>query len=519
MTSEAGPEVQAAVSAAFQAEWGQVVATLIAVTGDWDLAEECAQDAFARALHAWQRDGVPARPGAWLTTTARNRAVDVLRRRANESAKLREAALLEPTGADSPGGDLPEADGSGIGDDRLRLIFTCCHPALPLEARVALTLRTLAGLTTAEIARALLVAEPAMAQRIVRAKRKIRNAAIPYRVPPASLLPERTAGVLAVLYLLFNEGYSATSGADMVRADLCAEAIRLARTLARLMPGEPEAGGLLALMLLHDSRRAARTDGRGDLITLEDQDRGRWDRAEIDEGQRVLQSALRAGRPGPYQLQAVIAACHAGADKAADTDWPVIARVYGQLGRINPSPVVELNRAVAVGMAQGPEAGLALLDALVAGGALAGYHLLPAARADLLRRLGRQAEAADAYGQALALCGTDAERRYLARRRAEASAVTDGGRLRWHVPGGDDRLLVLVGQGASHKPGGYSTARTIASPAGDLPWLRLSTRVTVAATFRSTPSASDQVTPSAAPPLARARATARSAAAWAGLGV
>jgi RNA polymerase sigma-70 factor, ECF subfamily len=421
MTTDAGPEVQAAVSAAFTAEWGQVVATLIGVTGDWDLAEECAQDAFARALQAWERDGVPARPGAWLTTTARNRAVDVLRRRANESAKLREAVLLQP--AEPAGGDLPEA-GDDIGDDRLRLIFTCCHPALPLEARVALTLRTLAGLTTAEIARALLVAEPAMAQRIVRAKRKIRNAAIPYRVPPAGLLPERTAGVLAVLYLLFNEGYSATSGADMVRADLCAEAIRLARTLARLLPGEPEAGGLLALMLLQDSRRAARTDRHGDLVTLEDQDRGRWDRAEIADGQRVLQGALQAGRPGPYQLQAVIAACHASADKAADTDWPVIARVYRQLGRINPSPVVELNRAVAVGMAEGPEAGLALLDALAADGALAGYHLLPAARADLLRRLGRRAEAADAYREALDLCGTDAERRYLTRRLAEASAVT-----------------------------------------------------------------------------------------------
>jgi RNA polymerase sigma-70 factor, ECF subfamily len=228
---------------------------------------------------------------------------------------------------------------------------------------------------------------------------------------------------LAVLYLLFNEGYSATSGADMVRADLCAEAIRLARTLARLMPGEPEAGGLLALMLLQDSRRAARTDRHGDLVTLEDQDRGRWDRAQIAEGQRVLQEALQAGRPGPYQLQAVIGACHAAADKAADTDWPVIARVYGQLGRVNPSPVVELNRAVAVGMAQSPEAGLALLDALAADGALAGYHLLPAARADLLRRLGRHAAAADAYDAALALCGTDAERRYLTRRRAEASAV------------------------------------------------------------------------------------------------
>jgi RNA polymerase sigma-70 factor (ECF subfamily) len=400
-----------AVEEIFRTQWGRIVAALIGSTGDWDLAEECAQDAFAKALQTWPRDGVPDKPGAWLTTVARNRAVDRLRRTAVEATKVREA--LELSLVDE--GDREE-DGSGIEDDRLRLIFTCCHPALALDARVALTLRTLAGLTTAEIARAFLVPEATMAKRLVRAKQKIRGAGIPYRVPPAHLLPDRTSGVLAVLYLLFNEGYAASAGADHVRHDLCEEAIRLARLLARLMPGEPEVLGLLALMLLQDSRRAARVDADGDLVTLEDQERALWDREKIGEGDAVLESAARIGRPGPYQVQAAIAVCHASANTAPDTDWPVIVRLYDRLLQLAPSPVVRLNRAVAVAMADGPQAGLALVEQLAGAGVLEDYGLLWATRADLLRRLGRAEEAAVAYREALARAGTDAERRFFAKR-------------------------------------------------------------------------------------------------------
>jgi RNA polymerase sigma-70 factor, ECF subfamily len=406
--------VEAAVADAFREEWGRIVATLIRMTRDWDLAEECAQDAFALALERWARDGVPRRPGAWLTTTARNRALDRFRRGATEATKLQELAVLSP-----PEEHEDEGDESGVSDDRLRLIFTCCHPALPLEARVALTLRTLAGLTIDEIARAFLVAEPTMAKRLVRAKGKIRNAGIPYRVPPAHLLPERTGGVLAVLYLLFNEGYVATAGPDLVRQALCTEAIRLTRTLATLMPDEPEALGLLALMLLHHARRDGRVDDAGDLVTLEEQDRSRWDASEIEEGLGVLDAALRHDSAGYYQLQAAIAACHATAETAADTDWSHIAVLYGRLAEVAPSPVVDLNRAVAVAMAEGPAAGLQLVEELAAAGALAGYHLLPATRADLLRRLDRRSEAAAAYREALELATTDAERRYLTRRLGE----------------------------------------------------------------------------------------------------
>jgi RNA polymerase sigma-70 factor (ECF subfamily) len=416
--ADASGHVETIVEAVFRQEWGRIVASLIAMTGDWDLAEECAQEAFARALPVWDRDGVPARPGAWLTTAARNRAVDMLRRRANETVKLQQALLLSP--AEEP--PAPEA-GGGITDDRLRLIFTCCHPALPLESRVALTLRTLAGLTTTEIARAFLVSEPAMAQRLVRAKRKIHKARIPYRVPPASLLPERLTGVLAVLYLLFNEGYAASRGPDLVRPELSAEAIRLTRLLAALMPGEPETMGLLALMLLQDSRRAARTDDSGSPVPLAEQDRDRWNRAAIEEGLRLLASIPGGEQPGPYRIQARIAASHARAAQPEDTEWAAIVRLYAELAALAPSPVVELNRAVAAGMADGPAAGLAIADDLAASGQLAGYHLLPAVRADLLRRLDRPAEAAQAYRAAIDQAGTEPERHYLKRRLAEITGT------------------------------------------------------------------------------------------------
>ncbi|MEW1836916.1 sigma-70 family RNA polymerase sigma factor [Nonomuraea angiospora] len=398
--------VRAAVDAAFRDEWGQVVATLIGLTGNWDLAEDCAQDAFAAALATWGRDGVPARPGAWLTTTARHRATDRLRRDATGAAKLRQLAVLER--------DPIEPSAEEIPDERLRLIFTCCHPALPFPARVALTLRTLAGLSTGEIAKAFLTAEPTMAQRLVRAKRKIVEAGIPYRVPPAELLPHRLTAVLAVLYLIFNEGYDEEDG----RRALAAEGIHLARTLVRLMPTEPEARGLLALMLLLEARRAHRIDD-GVLVPLEDQDRSQWDRALIAEGLTTLDDALAVRRSGPYQVQAAIAACHATAPHAAATDWPQIAALYAELMRLAPSPVVDLNRAVAVAMADGIPAGLALVDDLTESGELDGYYLLPATRADLLRRDGRLAEAATSYEEALRLAPTDAERRYLTGRLSE----------------------------------------------------------------------------------------------------
>jgi RNA polymerase sigma-70 factor (ECF subfamily) len=392
-------------------EWGRITAGVIRLTGDWELAEECAQDAFAKALERWPVEGIPPRPGGWLFTTARNRAIDRLRRAAKEKVKLAQVA------AEFDDASATEAV-SVFPDDRLELMFTCCHPALRMDAQVALTLRALAGLDTTQIARALLVSEKTMAQRLVRAKNKVRHAAIPFRVPPEHLLPERVGAVLAVLYLLFNEGYSAGRGDNLLRADLTAEAIRLARLLAGFMPDEPEVAGLLSLMLLHDARSASRVDDSGEFVPLESQDRLLWNGAQISEAVSILDDAARRGRPGPYQLQAAIAACHATADSTDDTDWPQIALLYRELGRLTPSPVVELNRAVAVAMAAGPEAGLAIVTDLEATGALAGYHLLAATKADLLRRAGRIEEAAAAYRVAIEQAGTAPERRYLERRLA-----------------------------------------------------------------------------------------------------
>ena len=401
-------EVGERIAALHADGWSRIVATMIRFTGgDWDLAEECAQEAFAQALVRWPTSGLPDQPLAWLTTTARNRAVDRIRRAAREAAKLREVAALDPE-------PVPYRSDGEIPDERLELMFTCCHPALALDAQVALTLRSLAGLTTAEIARAFLVPERTMGQRLFRAKQKVAHAAVPFRVPPAHLLPERLGAVLHVLYLLFNQGYG--QAGDDGRARLSTEAVRLARVLTALMPDEPEAQGLLALMLLHDARRATRTDADGELVTLADQDRTRWDRDAVAEGAALCERALRRRRAGPFQLQAAIAACHATAPSVAETDWPQIVGLYTELARLAPGPVVELNRAVAIGEADGPAVALPLVEALAAGGRLDGYHLLHATRADLLRRAGRPQEAAASYRAALDLAPTEAEGRFLRRR-------------------------------------------------------------------------------------------------------
>ncbi|WP_019930486.1 RNA polymerase sigma factor [Nocardia sp. BMG111209] len=409
-------DIDVAVTTAFRREWARLVATLIGVTGDWDLAQECAQEAFALAWQTWPRDGVPDRPGAWLLTTARHRAVDRLRRDRVGDGKLRQLVTTE--GHDDAEPDFDALD-SGVEDQRLRLLFTCCHPALAFDVQVPLALRTLAGLTTAEIARAYGVSEATMAKRLVRAKQKIREAGIPYRVPPRHLLPERTRAVLAVIYLLFNEGYLATSGTELYRPEPAEEALRLAALLVELMPDDPEARGLHALVLLQHARSATRVSADGALVPLEEQDRTRWDRSRIAAGLAELRHAARRERIGPYQLQAMIVACHVTTDTAADTDWAHIVELYDALLTRVPSPTVALNRAVAVAMRSGPRAGLELLDELERDGGLATGHLLPAARADLLRRLGRTTEAARAYRAALERTGNEAERAYLHRRLRE----------------------------------------------------------------------------------------------------
>ena len=413
-SGDAADRVRDRVEAIYRAESRRVLATLIRLLGDFDLAEEALHEAFTAAVEQWPRDGIPANPRAWLVSAGRFKAIDSLRRRARFDASLGD--LAERLDADAQ--EAAVREGEDVEDDRLRLIFTCCHPALPPAAQVALTLREVCGLTTEEIAHAFLSAPTAVAQRIVRAKAKIRDARIPYQVPARADLPDRLDTVLHVIYLVFNEGYFASSGASLTRHDLSGEAIRLGRLLIELLP-EPEAAGLLALMLLHESRRAARTSPDGELVLLDVQDRSRWNQAQIAEGLALVERALASRRIGPYTLQAAIAAVHAQAPAAAATDWSQIVGLYDVLMRADPSPVIELNRAAAVSMRDGPQAGLALIDAILARGDLTDYHLAHSARADLCRRLGRTAEAREAYERALGLARQEPERRFLEGRLRE----------------------------------------------------------------------------------------------------